>query len=88
MNAVIWAMRRVRDHKGGKKAFLFSNMVTDGANPNPPAGDPNTYLTQTSQFTSGGYNLQVLVRAIIIATKQAYSSNTYVPVYQVSRVFV
>ena len=63
LNAVIWMRRDVLD-RSGNKAFRFSNMVTDGANPNPPIGDPNTYLTQTNQFQSGGYNIQVLVREV------------------------
>ena len=63
LNAVIWMRRDVLDSRGNK-AFRFSNMVTDGANPNPPVGDPNTYLTQTSQLISGVYNIQVLVREV------------------------
>ena len=72
MHAVIWMRRDVLD-KGNNKAFHFSNMVTDGANPSPPIGDPNTYLTQTSQLISGVYNLQVLVRINSILYEQDHN---------------
>ena len=56
----MWMLRDVIDEKGNR-AFLFSNKVTDGANPNPPLGVPRTYLTQAEQYGFGAYNLQVLV---------------------------
>jgi hypothetical protein len=57
---VIWIWRNVTDERG-KKAFYLSNMVTDGANPNQPIGEPNTYMMHADQRKPGAYNLQVLV---------------------------
>lgn len=58
--AVMWMRRDVID-ENDNQAFLFSNKVTDGANPNPPLGVPHTYVTQANQYAFGAYNLQVLV---------------------------
>ena len=54
-------MRRGVTDEAGNKAFLFSNKVTDKANPDPPIGVPNTYMTYADQYALGAYNLQVLV---------------------------
>jgi hypothetical protein len=58
--AVVWMRRDVIDEQGNQ-AFHYSNKVTDGANPNPPLGVQSTFLTQANQYSSGAYNLQVLV---------------------------
>ena len=54
-------MRRDITDEAGNKAFHFSNKVTDGANPDPPLGIQNTYMTQADKYAFGAYNLQVLV---------------------------
>jgi hypothetical protein len=54
-------MRRDVIDEQGNQAFHYSNKVTDGANPNPPLGVQSTFLTQANQYSSGAYNLQVLV---------------------------
>ena len=58
-------MRRDVIDEKGNQAFHFSNKVTDGANPDPPIGVQNTYMTQANQYAFGAYNLQVSVWIII-----------------------
>ena len=67
-------MRRDVIDEKGNPAFLFSNKVTDGANPDPPIGVQNTYVMQANQYAFGAYNLQVLVWTT--CNNQDYDYNT------------